>query len=74
MFGHKWEMASLHIWLLTSSYGIIFAILSFFQDLGCVSLNKEKQPWIKGILAIIIGILFYFIIGLPHLRGGNRYV
>ena len=68
-FRKKWEDFALHIWLLFSSYGIIFAIISFIQDLGLTF----TQQWTKGVIAILLGILFYLVIGLPHLYGGKRY-
>ena len=33
---------------------------------------KENYPWVKGVLAILFGIIFYLIIGLPHLNGGRN--
>ena len=67
-FREKWECFALHTWLLFSSYGIIFAILSFAQDLGLTF----AQGWAKGTTAILLGILFYLVIGLPHLYGAKR--
>ena len=67
----KWEKISLHTWLILSSYGIIFAILSFFEDIGCLDNIKSKYPWVKGLSSLLIGILFYFVIGLPHLNGAK---
>ena len=55
-----------------SSYGIIFAVLSFIEDLGGLSI-KNQYSWIKGLLAIFLGLLFYIIIGLPHLYGGKKH-
>lgn len=67
-----WECISLHTWLIMSSYGIIFALLSFLEDIGCISDIKLEYPWIKGVLSIFLGILFYIIIGLPHLNGAKN--
>jgi hypothetical protein len=69
VFREKWESFTLHAWLLFSSYGIIFAILSFVEDLGATF----NQPWVKGTLAILLGFLFYLFIGLPHLYGAKRH-
>lgn len=68
----NWDIFALHTWLLLSSYGIMFAIISFIEDMGLLSDIKSNQPWIKGILAILIGILFYLFIGLPHLDGAKK--
>jgi hypothetical protein len=62
-----WDCFALHTWLILSSYGIIFAIFSFFEDLG-----KKDNSWLKGTLSIIIGIIFYIFIGLRHLEGGQK--
>lgn len=67
-----WENISLHIWLITSSFGIMFAVLSFFEDLGILSSIKQNYAWLKGILAILFGLLFYIGIGLPHLKGAKN--
>jgi hypothetical protein len=67
----NWGCISLHTWLIMSSYGIIFALLSFFEDMGCLNDIKSEHPWIKGVLSIILGLLFYVIIGLPHLNGAK---
>ena len=65
----KWNYICIHIWLLFSSYGIIFAILSFLEDLGILSDIINNYRWIKGVSSIIFGILFYFTVGIPHLNG-----
>ena len=67
-----WDCFALHTWLILSSYGIIFAILSFFEDLGYPVSIKEDNPWIKGIISIIVGIVFYRIIGIRHLEGARK--
>ena len=68
----SWDCFALHTWLILSSYGIIFAILSFFEDLGYLSSIKDKNPELKGILSLCIGIIFYILIGIRHLYGANR--
>mgnify|MGYP005670646063 CR=1 FL=1 len=68
----NWDTISLHIWLIMSSYGIMFAVLSFLEDLGCLTDIKMKYNWIKGFLSILFGFLFYLIIGLPHLQGAKN--
>ena len=67
----NWDCIALHTWLLMSSYGIMFAVLSFFEDMGCLNEIKLEHPWIKGLLSILLGLLFYIIIGLPHLKGAK---
>jgi len=67
----NWDIFALHTWLISSSFGIIFAIISFLEDLGLLSEMKLKFPWIKGLLAIFVGILFYVFIGLRHLEGAK---
>lgn len=68
----NWDTISLHIWLIMSSYGIMFAVLSFLEDLGYLTDIKIKYNWIKGFLSILFGFLFYLIIGLPHLQGAKN--
>ena len=47
-----------------SSYGIMFAILSNIDEL--YDFNKEYY-WLKGIIAIVFGLIFYIFIGFRHL-------
>lgn len=67
----NWDYISLHTWLIMSSYGIIFALLSFVEDLGGLTI-KNQYPWIKGVLSIILGFIFYLGIGIPHLNGAKK--
>lgn len=46
-----WDWLALHVWLFTSSYGIMFAILSFLDEMGVLDALKVGRPWIKGVLA-----------------------
>ena len=68
----NWDCIALHTWLLMSSYGIMFAVLSFFEDMGLLVNIKNNFPWIKGILSIFLGFIFYLVIGLPHLNGAQN--
>ena len=68
----NWNCIALHTWLIMSSYGIIFALLSFFEDMGFLTNIKTNFPWIKGLLSIFLGFIFYLIIGLPHLKGAKN--
>tara|TARA_Y100000591_G_C21747393_1_gene652756 strand:+ start:233 stop:457 length:225 start_codon:yes stop_codon:yes gene_type:complete len=67
----NWDFISVHIWLIMSSYGIIFAVLSFVEDLEGLAI-KNEYPWIKGVLSIFLGLIFYLAIGLPHLNGARK--
>lgn len=52
----------LYIWLWLSSYGIVFAVLSFLDEIDL--LPKKRPNHSKGLFSILLGtILFYFI---PH--------
>lgn len=68
----NWDCIALHTWLIMSSYGIIFAVLSFFEDMGLIANIKNNFPWIKGILSIFLGFIFYLVIGIPHLNGAKN--
>ena len=47
------------IWLYISSFGVMFAILSFMNEIG---LYKNNPPYLKGVLTLIAGsILYYFL-------------
>lgn len=81
----KWDWFTVHLWLFTSSYGIIFAFLSFLQDTGCLNNTIDKlgnctndiiyrNCWGKGFFSIIFGSLFYILVGLRHIRGTNRMI
>jgi len=52
------------IWLLLSSFGIMFAILSWCQESGLIPLNIG---WWKGAGAWISGIILYVL--LPSKMG-----
>tara|TARA_B100000470_G_scaffold137803_1_gene106839 strand:+ start:334 stop:510 length:177 start_codon:yes stop_codon:yes gene_type:complete len=47
------------IWLLLSSFGIMFAILSWFQESGLLDNELGAK---KGLLAVLFGILLYIFI------------
>lgn len=52
----------LYIWLWLSSYGIMFAILSFLDEVNLFP--KKRNIYLKGFMAIIFGSLLFFLI--PH--------
>jgi hypothetical protein len=72
-FQEKWDWFALHTWLILSSYGIMFALISFIDDMGGLNNIKTDHPWIKGIMAILLGMIFYISIGLRHLEGAKRW-
>ena len=43
------------IWLLLSTFGIMFALLSWFQESGIISADIGS---LKGILALFAGTVF----------------
>ena len=45
------------IWLFLSSFGIMFAILSWLQESGLIAENLGP---VKGVLVIIFGVPLYF--------------
>lgn len=47
------------IWLYLSSFGIMFAILSWTQEGGLLPVS---MGWYKGFLALILGGGLYFFI------------
>ncbi|MAO71411.1 MAG: hypothetical protein CMD02_02745 [Flavobacteriales bacterium] len=46
------------IWLFISSFGIMFAVLSWLQESEILS---SELGWLKGFLALIAGFLLYLI-------------
>ena len=49
------------IWLYLSSFGIMFAVLSWFQE---GALLPGNMGWNKGLLACVCGALLY--VALPR--------
>lgn len=47
------------IWLFISSFGIMFAFISWMQEAGVLS---DAGGWWKGGLALAAGLLLYFLI------------
>ena len=52
----------LYIWLWMSSFGILFAVLSYLDEIGL--LPKKRPIYLKGLIAIILGTLLFYLI--PH--------
>ena len=46
-------------WLYPSSFGIMFALLSYTQESGFL---PTEPKWVKGVLACLFGGLLYFIL------------
>ena len=49
----------LFFWLILSSFGIMFAILSWFQESNIIS---DDLGFYKGLIALILGIILFFIV------------
>lgn len=47
------------VWLYLSSFGIMFAVLSWIQEGGFL---PEEMGWNKGILACACGAVLYVIL------------
>ena len=47
------------IWLILSSFGIMFAILSWIQEAGYLPDVKSLGMW-KGVIALITGLILYW--------------
>ena len=48
-----------NFWLLLSSFGIMFAIISWLQESNIVSYDLG---FYKGLIALISGIILFFIV------------
>ena len=46
-------------WLLLLSFGIMFAIISWFQESNIIS---DNLGFYKGLIALILGIILFFIV------------
>jgi hypothetical protein len=49
------------IWLLLSSFGIMFAVFSWLQDMG--ALPGNIGVW-KGVLALVSGIALFLTVAI----------
>ena len=56
------------IWLILSSFGIMFAVLSWMQEAKLIPSSEEMGPW-KGVLALLTGFVLYWIIAY-NITGG----
>lgn len=52
-----------HVWLYISSFGVMFAVLSWFQEAGIMT-PAYDLTWVKGLLAAGLGVPVYYFIAL----------
>jgi hypothetical protein len=58
----------LAFWLFISSFGIMFAVLSWMQEGGALPPASELGAW-KGMLAVATGAVLYWIVA-RNIPGG----
>lgn len=51
----------LFFWLILSSFGIMFAVLSWLQEANIIPPSTELGPW-KGVLAVLTGLILYWLV------------
>ena len=56
------------IWLILSSFGIMFAVLSWMQEAKLIPSTEEMGIW-KGVLALLTGFVLYGTIA-HNITGG----
>ena len=56
----KWSKILKEVWLMLSGFGIMFAVLSWFQESGILSSEIGSY---KGWAAVATGLVLYFLIG-----------
>ena len=49
------------IWLFISSFGIMFAVFSWFQEAGLIE-SVDVLTWKKGVYALLTGLLLYYFL------------
>lgn len=55
-------------WLIASSFGIMFAVLSWAQEASIMPGTEELGIW-KGVMALISGFVLYVIVA-KNIPGG----
>tara|TARA_B100001250_G_C19741748_1_gene763393 strand:- start:53 stop:229 length:177 start_codon:yes stop_codon:yes gene_type:complete len=50
-----------NIWLLLSSFGIMFAVFSWLQESGLIN-SANILTWKKGVYALLTGFLLYYFL------------
>ena len=56
------------IWLVLSSFEIMFAFLSWIQEAELIPPSSEMGP-MKGVLAVLTGLVLYWLIA-NNMTGG----
>ena len=56
----KWSKILKEVWLMLSGFGIMFAVLSWFQESGILSSEIGSY---KGWAAVATGLVLYFLVG-----------
>ena len=56
----KWSKILKEVWLMLSGFGIMFAVLSWFQESGILS---SEIGGYKGWAAVATGLVLYFLVG-----------
>ena len=49
------------IWLTASSFGIMFAILSWMQESEILPPTDVLGAW-KGLFAVLLGLILYYVV------------
>ncbi len=49
------------LWLLTSAFGIMFAVLSWAQEASLLPPADELGAW-KGVIAVVTGLILYWLV------------
>ena len=57
-----YKLYKLYIWFWFSSFGIVYALLSWLDDMKL--LPVKRPSYMKGLIAIILGTLLFYLI--PH--------
>ena len=55
-------------WLVLSSFGIMFAALSWLQE-GKILPPAEELGFLKGVMALLSGLVLYFSLARKYPRG-----
>ena len=60
----------LEFWLFISSFGIMFAVLSWLQEATIIPNASEMKAW-KGVLAVVTGAVLYWVVARNMTGGAN---
>jgi len=50
-----------NIWLILSSFGIMFAVFSWLQESGLIE-SVDVLTWKKGVFSLLTGFLLYYFL------------